>query len=336
MSRLSNAEARQILDLDGAELQAEIAGAFERRERRHGRSVNLCWIVNAKSGSCGQDCAFCSQSSGSTADIPRYELLPVDEIVGAAHEAAASGAVRFSIVTSGRAVRAGVDLDRIVEASRRICDETGLDLCASLGCVDSDVLRALKHAGVTRYHHNVETCESFWSSICTTRPYSEQRRVIRDALDLGLEVCSGGIVGLGESLDQRVELLDEVRRLDVHSVALNFFVPIPGAPLAHVRDLDPLSCLRVVVAARLMMPRRDIRVCGGREHNLRDLQPLLLLAGASGLMVGGYLTTPGRPVEEDLQMIRDLGLIPDTIPGGRATVSIEALTAAGPEARGRD
>lgn len=335
MSRLTNEEARRILDLEGAELQTEMARAYRRRERRHGRSVNLCWIVNAKSGSCSQDCAFCSQSSGSTADIPRYPLLPVEEIVDAAHEAAAAGAVRFSIVTSGRAVREGEDLDRILLAVRRICDETGLDLCASLGCVDRDALRALKHAGVTRYHHNVETCESFWPSICTTRPYSEQRRVIRDALDLGLEVCSGGIFGLGENLDQRIELLDEVRRLDVHSVAVNFFVPIPGAPLAHVNDLDPLSCLRVVVAARLMMPRRDIRVCGGREHNLRDLQPLLLTAGVSGLMVGGYLTTPGRPVEEDLQMIRDLGLIPDTIPGGRATVSIAALTAAGRDSQGR-
>jgi biotin synthase len=316
MSPLTADEARQILDLDGADLQAAIARASELRERRHGRSVNLCWIVNAKSGACGQDCAFCSQSSGSEAAIPRYTLLPVDELVNAAREAAAAGAVRFSIVTSGRAVRAGSDLDRILEAVRRIAVETGLDLCASLGCVDRDVLAALRDAGVTRYHHNVETCESFWPSICTTRTYAEQRRVIRDALELELEVCSGGIFGLGESLDQRIELLDEVRRLGVHSVAINFFVAIPGAPLAHVRDLDPLSCLRVVVAARSMMPDRDIRVCGGREHNLRDLQPLLFAAGISGMMVGGYLTTPGRPVEDDLQMIRDLGLIPDTITAG--------------------
>jgi len=315
MSGISRDEARRILDLDGAELQAAISEAGRLRERRHGRSVNLCWIVNAKSGSCGQDCAFCSQSSRSTAEIPKYALLPVDELVGAAREAAAAGAVRFSIVTSGRAVREGKDLDRILEAARRIGDETGLRLCASLGCVDRGVLTALKDAGVIRYHHNVETCESFWPSICSTRPYSEQRRVVRDALDMGLEVCSGGILGLGETLDQRVELLEEVRELGVHSVALNFYVPIPGAPLEHVRDLDPLSCLRVVVAARLMMPERDIRVCGGREHHLGDLQPMLLGAGISGMMVGGYLTTPGRPVEDDLQMIRDLGLIPDTISG---------------------
>jgi len=327
VSKLSKDEARQILDLEGAELQSAIAKACKHRERRHGRSVNLCWIVNAKSGSCGQDCAFCSQSSKSTADIPQYKLLPVDEMVDAARAAAAAGAVRFSIVTSGRAVSKGDDLDRILEVVRRIGDETGLNLCASLGVVDRQVLTGLRDAGVTRYHHNVETCESFWPDICTTRPYEEQRRVVRDALDVGLEVCSGGIVGLGESLDQRIELLEEVRQLGVHSVALNFFVPIPGAPLEHLRDLDPMSCLRVVVAARLMMPRRDIRVCGGREYNLRDLQPLLFAAGISGMMIGGYLTTPGRPVDDDLQMIRDLGLIPDTIPTGRATVSIEALQA---------
>jgi len=330
MSPLDTAEARQVLDLEGAELQAAIARASKLRERRHGRSVNLCWIVNAKSGACGQDCAFCSQSSRSTAEIPRHGLLPMDEIVDSAHEAVTAGAVRFSVVTSGRAVGEGEDLDRILEALRRIGDETGLDLCASLGCVEPPVLVALRAAGVTRYHHNVETCESFWSRICTTRPYDEQRRVIRDALDAGFEVCSGGIFGMGESLDQRIELLDEVRRLGVHSVALNFFTPIPGTPLARVSDLDPLACLRVVVAARLMMPGRDIRVCGGRERNLRDLQPLLFAAGVSGMMIGGYLTTPGRPVADDLQMIRDLGLIPDTIPGGRATVSIEALTAGGP------
>jgi biotin synthase len=324
MSGISSAEARQILDLTGAELQAAIAAASRLRELRHGRSVNLCWIVNAKSGTCGQDCAFCSQSSESTAAIPRYPLLPVDELVGAAHEAAAAGAARFSIVTSGRAVRLGPDLDKIIEAVQRICDETGLEVCASLGCVDRGVLAELKAAGVTRYHHNVETSESFWPSICTTRPYSEQRRVVLEALELGLEVCCGGIVGLGESLDQRIELLEEVRQLRVHAVALNFFVPIPGAPLEHVRDLDPLACLSFVSAARQMMPRREIRVCGGREVNLRDLQPLLFAAGVSGMMVGGYLTTPGRPVEDDLQMIRDLGLIPDTIPEGRATVSLAA------------
>jgi len=312
--------ARQVLELDGAALWGAVARAAALRERRHGRSVNLCWIVNARSGGCDQDCAFCAQSARSAADIPRHQLLDPEEIVARALRAVREGAVRFSIVTSGRAVEPGPDLDRILEAVRLIAGETSLHLCASLGVVGPGVLAALKQAGVSRYHHNLETAPSHWPHICTTRPFEESRRVIRDAREAGLEVCCGGIFGMGESADQRIELLEEIDRLGVDSVALNFFVPLPGTPLAHLSGPSPLECLRVVVAARLMMPERDIRICAGRERNLRHLQAAAMAAGASGLMIGGYLTTPGRAVEEDLGMIRDLGLEPDTIPEGRATL----------------
>jgi biotin synthase len=184
------------------------------------------------------------------------------------------------------------------------------------------VLDELKRAGLMRYHHNLEAAESYWPRVCTTRPYAEQRRVVADAVEAGLEVCSGGIFGMGESLDQRIELLDELRALDVDSIAINFFTPIPGTPFAELDPITPLECLRVVIAARMMMPRRDVRVCGGRERNVRDLQALLLLGGASGLMIGGYLTTPGRSPRDDLAMIRDLGFVPDAIPEGRETVSV--------------
>jgi biotin synthase len=316
--------ARQVLELEGSALWSAIAEAAALRERRHGRSINLCWIVNARSGDCDQDCAFCAQSARSEAAIQRHALLAPAEIERAAKGAAAAGAVRFSIVTAGRAVHHGADLDRILEAVRRITDETSLTLCASLGVVEPAVLAALKDAGISRYHHNLETAPSHWNAICTTRPFEDSRRVIRAAKDAGLEVCSGGIIGLGESLDQRAELLGEIARLDVDSVALNFFVPVPGTPLAHLPGPAPLECLRVVVAARLLMPDRDIRVCGGRERNLLDLQAVALVAGVSGMMVGGYLTTPGRPVEDDLRMIRDLGLHPDTIPEGRSTLVVDA------------
>ncbi|HUT76958.1 MAG TPA: biotin synthase BioB [Polyangia bacterium] len=315
--------ARQVLELEGAALWRAVAEAAALRERRHGRSINLCWIVNARSGDCGEDCAFCAQSARSDAAIQRYGLLPPEEIIRAALQAAREGAVRFSIVTSGRVVKPGADLDAILEAVRRICGETSLSVCASLGVVEPAVLAALREAGVSRYHHNLETAPSHWPAICTTRPYEDSRRVIRDARDAGLEVCSGGIIGLGESLDQRAELLGEIDRLGVESVALNFFVPVPGTPLAHLPGPAPLECLRVVVAARLLMPDRDIRVCGGRERNLRDLQAVALAAGVSGMMIGGYLTTPGRAVEEDLRTFRDIGLEPDTIPEGRSTLVVE-------------
>jgi biotin synthase len=322
MTGLFARDAREILDLDGHALVSAMAEASRLRELRHGRSINLCWIVNARSGSCDQDCAFCAQSARSEARIEAYPLLEVDEIVAAARKAAERGAVRFSIVTSGGAMRRGRLLDAVLVAVERIRNETGLDVCASLGCVERRVLDELKRAGLARYHHNVETSESYWPRICTTRPYAEQRRVVVDAAAAGLEVCSGGVFGMGESLDQRIELLDEIRALHIDSVAINFFTPIPGTPLAEIAPISPLDCLRIVVAARSMMPRRDIRVCGGRERNVRDLQAMLLLGGASGIMIGGYLTTPGRPPEEDLAMIRDLGFVPDTIPEGRDTVTV--------------
>ncbi len=318
--RISLEEARGVLELEGAELQAAIAESSRLRERRHGRSVNLCWIVNARSGHCDQDCAFCSQSSRSRAEIRKHQMLAPEEIVRDSRRAAEAGAVRYSIVASGSAMRPGRDLDRVLEAADRIVEETGLAVCASLGVVEPPVLRALKDAGVSRYHHNLETAESFWPRVCGTRPWEGSRRVIREAKGNGLETCCGGIFGLGESSEQRIELLEEVRRLDVDSTALNFFVPVAGTPLEDLDELEPLDCLRITVAARMMMPEVDVRICGGRERNARELQAWLLPAGASGLMVGGYLTTGGRPVEEDLRMIADSGFEPDSAPEGRITV----------------
>jgi biotin synthase len=303
-------QARAILDLDLEGLHDALREAARLRAARHGAEVELCWIVNARNGGCSQDCAFCAQSSRAKGVSAIYPLLRAEEIVAAARAAKDAGAARFSIVTSGKAMRAQSELAVVEEAVRRIVEEVGMSACASLGCVDDDVLGRLAAAGLTRYHHNMETGESYWPRVCTTRPYGDSRKVVRAALALGLEVCSGGILGMGESLDQRVELLVEVRDLGVHAVALNFFNPIPGTPFEGAHDIDPLGCLKVAVAARMLMPDRDIRVCGGRERNLGDLQPMLFLAGVSGLMVGGYLTTPGRPVADDLAMLRDLGLHP--------------------------
>jgi len=323
MTGLFTRDAREILDAEGHQLIAAFAEANRLRELRHGRSINLCSIANARSGACDQNCAFCAQSSRSTAPINKYALLAEDEIVSAAYRAVANGAVRFSIVTSGGAMKRDKELDTVLGALVKISDEIGIETCASLGCVSKEVLGDLASAGLTRYHHNLEAAESYWPSVCTTRAYAEQRRVIRDAKDAGLEVCSGGIFGMGESLDQRISLLEEVRTLEVDAVALNFFTPIVGTPFADTKPLSPLDCLRIVVAARMMMPRCDIRLCGGREKNGRDLQSMMILGGASGMMIGGYLTTPGRSPAEDFAMIRDLGFVPDEIPMGRETVTVE-------------
>lgn len=311
MSGITSYEALEILRLKGPELINVLARTNELRHRAHGSKISLCSIVNAKSGHCSQDCAFCAQSARSKAKINKYPLIEEDEIVDAAVRAEKAGAHRFSIVTSGRHIRAGRELETILRSIERIRKETSLGVCASLGCIEANVLDALKRAGLSRYHHNLETAPSRWETICTTRPYEDSRNVIRSANELGLEVCSGGIFGMGESLEQRVELLAELKSLPVTALALNFFTPVPGTPLDAVDDLTPLSCIRIVAAARLMMPTREIRVCGGREKNLRDLQALLPLAGVSGIMVGGYLTTPGRNPEDDVTMIRDLDLVPE-------------------------
>ncbi len=311
---ISTTEALQLLTCEGAESFELFARAAATRLRHRGREVDPCAIVNAKSGNCGQDCAFCAQSSRSTAPIEKYSLLDADQLYQAGVEAAEAGAARFSIVTSGRAVHRKEELEVVAEVMRRVTRELPINACASLGLVDIDALRRLADAGMTRYHHNLETAESFFSKICTTREWRASLDTIEAAKELGLELCVGGIFGLGEDLEQRVELLDSIRALEADSAPLNFLHPIPGTPLGALTELTPLDCVKLIAVARLMMPEREIRVCGGREHNLRDLQSWVLMAGADGIMVGGYLTTGGRTVADDLQMIHDAGFTSSRVP----------------------
>jgi biotin synthase len=231
----------------------------------------------------------------------------VDRIVEAARDAAARGAHRFGIVTSGRGVHEEREVETIARAVEIVAGSLPLEPCVSLGLVEGEFLHRLRDAGLTRYHHNLETAESFFPNICTTRRYEDSVETVRAAREVGLKTCSGGIFGLGESKAQRVELLEALRQLDVDSVPLNFLNPIPGTRLEGRKTLEPLEGLKIIAVARLMMPDKEIRVCGGREVTLRDLQSWALLAGADGLMVGGYLTTAGRGVDEDLRMIADAG-----------------------------
>jgi biotin synthase len=304
-----------MLRCQGPELYELLARAGRLTLERRSMHVHLCAIVNARSGDCDQDCAFCSQSKRSGAEIDHYGLMEARQMVDAGREAADFGAHRFSVVTSGGAVRRAEHLDRICGALAEVRSSTNVETCASLGLLDTDGLARLRDSGVTRYHHNLETAESHWERICTTRPWADSLVTIRAAQVAGLELCVGGIFGMGESLDQRVELLESIRGLDVESVPLNFLHPIEGTPLAQLAELTPFDCLRIIAVARLMMPDAEIRICGGRQHNLRDLQSWILMAGVDGIMIGNYLTTAGRTVSDDLQMIRDAGLIPD--PSGR-------------------
>jgi len=276
-----------------------------------GDSVSLCSIVNARCGNCGENCAFCAQSSRSKARIDAWPLLSEDEIFKAAEVAASQGASRFGIVTSGRALNREEELSSICRAVSRIASKLPISPCASLGILKESELRRLKDAGLVRYHHNLEAGPSFFSEVCTTRGYDAQLETAKAAKSADLQLCCGGIIGLGESFAQRAELFETIRSLKPDSVPLNFLNPIPGTPLESIKRLEPLECLAAIAVARLMMPKTSIRVCGGREVNLRDFQSLIFAAGADSVMVGGYLVTPGRPLEADLRMIRDAGLSVD-------------------------
>ena len=305
---IDEARAVEILSCqDDNALDRIFDAASELRSRRSGNTVSACSVINARCGGCAEDCAFCAQSKHSTAKVRLYPLVSEAEILQAARKAHDDRACMLGIVTSGRSV-AGSELESICNAVRRIAAETSLVPCASLGILDKPALLKLKQAGLRRYHHNLETAESFFSHICSTRTYKDQIDTVINARDCGLEVCCGGIFGLGESLEQRYELLDTIRKLNVDSVPLNFLNPIKGTKLQDMNQLTPRDCLKIIALARLMMPDKCIRVCGGRECNLKEYQRDIFRAGADGIMVGGYLVTAGNPVEQDHKMINDAGM----------------------------
>jgi biotin synthase len=302
------ADALAVLSLSDAALWRLLDVTEAVRRRFKGDAIRLCSIVNAKSGACSEDCSFCSQSSRSTAEIPRYPLLSAEEIFRAAAEAKARGAREFSIVASGMAMRNREELARVGDAVERIGREVGLETCVSLGTLSAADVQYLLSRGLRSIHHNLETSRTFFPNVCTTHDYDDDVAAVRAAKEAGAWVCCGGIFGLGESPEDRVELALTLRELDVDSIPVNFLNPVPGTPVEGRRELTPTGCLRIIAMLRLTNPRKEIIVCGGREVNLRGLQSLMFAAGATGTMAGNYLTTAGRPAEEDRQMLRDLGL----------------------------
>ncbi len=316
MKGIGKREAVELLELEGPAVLELFARANRVRHERRGDVVALCAIVNARSGHCGEDCAFCAQSGRARTRIARYPLISVERMFAAARAASAHGATCFSIVTSGRQLGRS-ELRNVARAVERIARELPLRPSASLGLLGLRQLLQLRDAGLRRYHHNLETAESHFPHVCSTRRWSDGLRPLEAARHVGLSICCGGIFGLGETRAQRVELLAALRDLEVDSVPLNFLHAIPGTRLASEPPLPPLEALKVVAVARLMLPDRELRVCGGRGHVLRELQSWIFAAGADGVMVGGYLTTPGRAVATDLRMIRDAGMtLPESVRGG--------------------
>lgn len=301
-------DALAVLNLPQEKLWRLLDVTEEVRRRFKGDGIRLCSIVNAKSGLCSEDCAFCSQSIRSKADIKKYPLLEEEEIMQAAREAKARGAREFSIVASGLAMRNRRELERVGGAIERISHEVGLETCVSLGALTGEEVSYLLGRGLRSVHHNLETSRRFFPSICTTHDYEVDVQAVRQAKASGAWVCCGGIFGLGETAADRVELAQTLRDLKVDSIPLNFLNPIEGTPVGGRRELTPFECLKIVAMMRLTHPAREIIICGGREVNLRDLQCLIFAAGATGTMVGNYLTTAGRPAGDDVRMVEDLGL----------------------------
>ncbi len=301
-------EALRLAETHGADLYLLFAEASRIREHLRGNSVSLCSIINAKSGRCPENCAFCAQSASHRTDIRVYPLVDEDDILRHAKEAERHGARCYGIVTSGTGVKPGQELELLCNALRRIRRETSIEPSCSLGILNEETALLLREAGMATYHHNLETSRSFFPNICTTHDYERDVDTVRAARRAGLKVCCGGIFGLGETFAQRIELAETIRELDVDTVPINFLNPVEGTPLAGMNLLTPMECLKIIAIYRFMLPDKNLTVCGGREKNLRELQSWIFLAGASGMMTGNYLTTQGREPEQDRQMLADLGL----------------------------
>jgi biotin synthase len=298
-------ESLSVLRAGDDRLLDLLQAAFRVRERHFGRKVRLQMLLNAKSGACQEDCYYCSQSAISTADIDRYGLRPRNDMVEGARRAAAAKAQRYCIVISGRSPLEREIAD-ISEAVRAIKREIPIQVCCSLGLLEEAQARQLKAAGVDRINHNLNTSEAYHPSICTTHTFQDRLTTIRNARTAGLEICSGGIIGMGEKDHDIIDLALALRDLKPDSIPLNMLHPVPGTPLEQCQDLTPQRCLKVLCLFRLLHPRTELRVAGGREFNLRSLQPLALYP-ADSLFVDGYLTTPGQPAPEVWRMIEDLG-----------------------------
>jgi biotin synthase len=302
---LSREQCSSILHAPDDELLPLLDAAFAVRREYFGRQVHIHVLENAKQGACPEDCSFCSQSSKFGSPGGEAPIKTVDELVAGAHRAAAVSAKRYCMVTATRGP-SGRDIDVICEAAERIKSELDVELCASLGLLTEAKAQRLAAAGVDRFNHNLETSERHFGEVCSTHTWADRVNTIELAKKAGMTTCCGGIIGLGETEDDLLDLAYALRELDVDSVPVNFLDPRPGTPLGERTRLEPTFALRVLCMFRFLHPRADLRVAGGREVTLRSLQPLSLYP-ANSIFTSGYLTTGGAEASDDHQMIRDMG-----------------------------
>ncbi|MGL1860913.1 MAG: biotin synthase BioB [Pseudodesulfovibrio sp.] len=310
--QLADSDIRFIIDLPQDRLGELLECAHGIRTARFGNKISLCAIINAKSGTCSENCSFCAQSGHHGADSPEYPLVSAEDIAAAGAAARDHGVARFGVVSSGKLV-GDDDLAGFTDAVKQLA-ALGIAPDLSPGILDRSQLKALKDAGLQGYHHNLETSASFFPQMCTTHAYEEDVRAVRAGMEAGLYVCSGGIFGIGESWEDRVELALLLGELGVPSVPMNFLHPIPGTPLEGQDVLAPEEALKIVALYRFLLPDRALRLCGGRLTVFgEERKHELLQSGATGLMVGDYLTTRGGDVASDHKEITQAGLVPEPL-----------------------
>ena len=304
---IAREEALAVLRAPDEVLLDQLAAAYRVRRHYWGNKVRLHFLLNAQSGLCPEDCHYCSQSKISTAEIEKYPLLAKETILKAAGRAAQLKAGTFCMVISGRSPGEKV-FGRVLEAVSEIKANYDLKICACLGLLSEEQTHRLAAAGVDRVNHNLNTSEDYHGEICTTHNFSDRTQTVENVKAAGITTCSGGILGMGESDDDVIDLALSLRKLDVTSVPINFLIPIPGTPFEALEKLNPRQCLRILCLFRFILPSQEIRIAGGREVHLRSLQPLGLYP-ANSIFIGDYLTTAGQAAKMDLEMIRDAGFV---------------------------
>ncbi len=292
---------------DHAEIEALVARAWEARVEQFADSTDMCSLVNAKSGGCAEDCGFCAQSRFAEAETPMHAMMDAEQILEHARAAEAAGAHRFCMVTQGQGLSKR-DFEKILEGARLVAEHTNLKRCASIGHMSAPRAKALKEAGIQRVHHNVETAESYYDEVTSTVRYEGRLRTIDAVREAGLETCVGGILNLGESREQRVEMAFQLSAINPTSVPINLLNPRAGTKFGEREYMDPWEAVKWIAIFRLILPEALFRLCGGRVENLGELQPLAVKAGLNGVMMGNFLTTLGNEPEQDRAMFEKLGL----------------------------
>ncbi len=305
---ISYDEACYLMEISGNEIYDLLYWANHIRYDSFKNVISSCSIISAKQGSCSEDCKFCSQSTHYGTDISSFPLIKKEEISEAVENARKFKVNSIGVVTSGYSLAEDKDFNRICDYVHELSKEDGIPIHTSIGTVTNEMAEKLVSSGVEMINHNLETSEKYFPNVCTTHSYEERVETIKNAKKVGMGVCSGGIFGVGEGVEDRLDLAFALKALDVDAIPLNFLNPIENTPLSFEKPLDPMEILKIIAVFRFIFPDKEIKIAGGREANLRDLQSWMFYAGANSTMIGNYLTTKGKSAHEDLQMVKDLGL----------------------------